>query len=116
MVSDGGTDIRTPRLPGSDKMIIFTGSSTTDDAIQTGVAITVSVLLLLLVAVLLCIFKQRRVKMRRAANVTKTDENSTYGDYFDPDQKMEVEDTNAYYSSDYEAGTSRTTDNNPYYE
>ena len=52
----------------------------------------------------------------RAADVTKTDENATYGDYFDPDQRMEVEDTNDYYSSDYEAGTSRTTDNNPHYE
>ena len=50
--------------------------------------------------------------------MTKTDENATYGDYFDPDQRMEVEDTNDYYSSDYEAGTglSRATDNNPYYE
>ena len=38
--------------------------------------------------------------------MTKTDENETYGDYYDPDQRMEVEDTNAYYSSDYEAGTS----------
>ena len=46
------------------------------------------------------------------------DENPTYGDYYDPNPRMEVEDTNAYYSSDYEAGTgmSRTTDNNPYYE
>ena len=50
--------------------------------------------------------------------MTKTDENETYGDYYDPDQRMEVEDTNAYYSSHYEAGTgtSRTMDNNPYYE
>ena len=48
----------------------------------------------------------------------KTDENATYGDYSDPDPRMEVEDTNDYYSSDYEAGTgrSRVTDNNPYYE
>ena len=44
------------------------------------------------------------------------DENPTYGDYFVPDPRAEVEDTNANYSSDYEAGTSRTTDNNPYYE
>ena len=48
--------------------------------------------------------------------MTKSDENATYGDYIDPDQRMEVEDSNAYYSSDYEPGTSRTTDNNPYYE
>ena len=86
--------------------------------LQTGIAITVPILgvLLLLIAILLCIFKQRMAKRRTAANVTKTDENATYGDYFDPDQRMEVEDSNAYYSSDYEAGTSRTTDNNPYYE
>ena len=44
------------------------------------------------------------------------DENPTYGDYFDPDPRAEVEDTNANYSSVYEAGTSRTTDNNLYYE
>ena len=53
------------------------------------------------------------------AKVTKSDgENPTYGDYSDPDPKMEVKDSNAYYSSDYEAGTggSRATDNNPYYE
>ena len=84
----------------------------------TIVAITASALvsLLLLIVILLCIFKQRRAKMRRAANVTKTDENATYGDYSDPDPRMEVEDSNAYYSSDYEAGTSRTTDNNSFYE
>ena len=56
--------------------------------------------------------------MKREADVTDDDENPTYGDYFDPDPRMEVEDTNDYYSSDYEAGTgrSKTTDNNPYYE
>ena len=47
---------------------------------------------------------------------TQEDENPTYGHYSDPDPRMEIEDSNAYYSSDYEAGTSRTTDNNPYYE
>ena len=53
-----------------------------------------------------------------AAKVIKTDENATYGDYSDPDYRMEVEDNNDYYSSDYEAGTgtSRTTDNNSCYE
>ena len=96
------------------------GSTTADDRIQTGVAIAVPVLgvpLLLLLAILLCMFKQRRAK-RRAADVRYEDENPTYGDYFDPNPRMEVEDTNAYYSSDFEAdtGTSRTTDNNPYYE
>ena len=84
--------------------------------LQTGVVITVSLLaLLLLVAILLFIFKQQRAK-RRAADVRDEDENPTYGDYYDPNPTVEVEDTNAYYSSDYEAGTSRTTDNNPYYE
>ena len=83
----------------------------------TIVVITASALvsLLLLIAILLCIFKQRKAR-RRAANVIKTDENATYGDYSDPDARMEVEDSNAYYSSDYEAGTSRTMDNNPDYE
>ena len=35
--------------------------------------------------------------------MSKTDENSTYGNYSDTDYRMEVEDTNGYYSSDYEA-------------
>ena len=88
----------------------------TDSSIQTAVAITVlALVLLLLIATLLCIFKQRKAR-KRAAKATKYDENATYGNYSDPDAKMEVEDSNAYYSSDYEAGTSRTTDNNPYYE
>ena len=88
-------------------------------SIQTGAVITVSVLgvLLLLIVVLLCIFKQRRGR-RRAADVRDEDENPTYGDYFDPDPIAEVEDSNAYYSSDYEAGTgtSKITDINPDYE
>ena len=95
------------------------GSTRTRSPIPTEVAVTVSVLalLLLLCIILLCIFKRRRAK-RRAADVRYEDENPTYGDYFDPNPRVEVEDTNAYYSSDYEAGTgtSRTTDNNPYYE
>ena len=91
-----------------------------DSPVQTGIAISISVLgfLLLLIVVLLCICKQQRAR-RRAANVTKDDENATYGDYYcDTDARMEVEDSNAYYSSDYEAGTgtSRTMDNNPCYE
>ena len=48
--------------------------------------------------------------------MTKEDENPTYGDYFDPDPRVEVEDSNSYYSSDYETGTGRTTDNNPHYD
>ena len=90
--------------------MIFSGS-----LIQIVLSITVLVLLLLLLAAILYICKQRRTG-KQAANVTKTDENATYGDYSVPDQRMEVEDRNAYYSFDYEAGTSRTTDNNPYYE
>jgi len=88
-----------------------------DVRIQTGVTITVSVLgILLLIVTLLCIFKRRRAR-RRAADVIDEDENPTYGDYFDPDPIVEVEDSNAYYSSEYEAGsgTSKITDNNPDY-
>ena len=86
--------------------------------IQTAVAITVPVVsvLLLLIAILLCIFKQQKAKRRAIADVRGEDVNPTYGDYFDPDPRMEVEDTNAYYSSDFEAGRSRATDNNPYDE
>ena len=87
--------------------------------IQTAVAITVPVVsvLLLLIAILLCIFKKQRSR-RRAADVRDEDENPVYGMYHNPDPRAEVEDTNAYYSSHYEAGTgtSRTMDNNPYYE
>ena len=50
--------------------------------------------------------------------MSKTDENSTYGDYSDTDYRVEVEDNNDYYSSDYEAGTgsNRSKDYNPDYE
>ena len=97
----------------------YTGSLMLDIQSQTGIIITASFLgvLLLLILTFLCIFKQRR-KRRRVADVRGEDENPTYGDYFDPDPIVEVEDCNVYYSSDYEAatGTSRTMDNNPYYE
>ena len=87
--------------------------------IRASVISTVSVVgfLLVLILSLLCFFKQRRA-MRRAVDVRDEDENPTYGDYFDPDPIVEVEDSNAYYSSDYEAGTgtSRITDINPDYE
>ena len=70
----------------------------------SGVTITVSVLgfllLLFLIIILLCIFKQRRTR-KRATRVTKTDENPMYGYYSDVDARMEVEDSNTYYSSDY---------------
>ena len=98
-----------------------TGASATsnNDPIQPEVIATLSVfgcLLLLLISVL-CIWQRRRA-MRSTGDVTHEDQNPTYGDYFDPDPRAEVEDTNDYYSSDYEAGTgrSRATDNNPYYE
>ena len=77
-----------------------------DPGIGTGVPFVVAVsvsgilLLLLLLIILLCIFKQRKEKKRRrAADVTQDDENPVYGDYSHPDPRMEVEDTNAYYSS-----------------
>ena len=97
------------------------GSPTRVDQSSTGsIIVTTSILgpLLLLIAILFCIFKQRSTRRMGAAKVIKTDENATYGDYSDPDYRMEVEDTNDYYSSDYEAGTgtSRTTDNNSCYE
>ena len=95
--------------------IVYTGNP--------AIAIIISVplvllLLLLLVITFHCVFKKRRTR-RKAAKVTKSDgENPNYGDYSDSDLKMEVKDSNAYYSSDYEAGMggSRATDNNPYYE
>ena len=96
-------------------------SATDDDPNQTEIVVTASVLgclLPLLFIILLCIFMQRRRTKMRAAETTDDDENPVYGYYFDPDPRMEVEDTNDYYSSDYEAGTgtSRTTDNNSCYE
>ena len=63
----------------------------------------------------ICICKQRKAR-KLAGNVTDIDENHTYGDYYDPDPVVEVEDSNDYYSSTYEAGASRTTDNNSRYE
>ena len=100
--------------------LLHSGTSVTDDdPNQTEIVVTASVLgcLLLLIA-LLCIFKQRKRTTKREADVTDDDENPTYGDYFDPNPRMEVDDTNDYYSSDYDAGTgtSKTTDNNPDYE
>jgi len=92
-----------------------TDTETKGNPIQIVLTITVLVLFLLLLVAILYILKQRKAR-RRGANVTKTDENETYGHYSVPDQRMEVEDRNAYYSSVYGAATSRTTDNNPYYE
>ena len=63
------------------------------------------------------LFMYKRQNSRKLAeNVTDIDENPTYGDYYDPNPVMEVEDSNDYYSSTvYEADTSRTTDNNSQY-
>ena len=64
----------------------------------------------------LYIFKRRKAR-KLAEEVTDIDENHTYGDYYDPDPVVEVEDINDYYSSTvYEADTSRATDNNSLYE
>ena len=83
------------------------------------IAISVSASLFLLF-VLLCFFIQRKAKRGSVTeNSIKFDENPVYGDGDgDGDPRMEVEDRNDYYSSDYEAGTgtSRATDNNPHYE
>ena len=103
----------------------YSGSPTRVDQSSTGsIIVTASasasgpLLLLIVILFCICIFKQRSTRRMGAAKVIKTDENATYGDYSDPDYRMEVEDNNDYYSSDYEAwtGTSRTTDNNSYYE
>ena len=80
------------------------------------VAVTVSSLLLaLLIFSLLFLIKQRKARQstERASGV---DLNSTYGDYVDPDPRVEVVDNNENYSAEYAIGTSRITDNNPYYE
>ena len=89
-------------------------------------AIVAPVLILGTACVCVCAFKQRTGTSGQS--FTDTDENPTYGDYFDPGEYIyydpnstsEVEDSNPYYSSDcdYEAGTGtgRLTDNNPLYE
>ena len=82
-------------------------------------AATASVLLLVLILLAaFCIFNQRQTQPQGRQDEPCIDVNPVYGDYEIPDPIAEVEDTNDYYSSDYEAesGTSRTTENNPYYE
>ena len=67
--------------------------------------------------ILLYVFKHKQTKKATVDETPKKDMNPVYGDnYVDPDPTVEVKDTNAYYSSEYETGTSRTTDNNTYYE
>ena len=80
------------------------------------VAVTVSSLLLaLFLASLLFLIKQRKARhsTERSSGV---DRNPIYGDYVDPDPRVEVVDNNENYSPEYVIGTSRITDNNPYYE
>ena len=87
-----------------------------DDQFPTEIVITLSLLaLILLLLILLFALKHLRTKTR-SVEQTRVEINQVYGDYVDPDPTVEVEDTNAYYSSDYEAGKSRMTDNNLYYQ
>ena len=95
----------------------FSGTAT-EDSFPTATVITVSILsLILLLLILLYIFKRQQRKEGLVAEEPKKEMNPVYGDYYvDSDPTVEVKDTNAYYSSEYETGTSRTTDNNTYYE
>ena len=95
----------------------FSGTAT-EDSFPTEIVITVSILsLILLLLILLYIFKRHQRKEEVVAETPKKELNPVYGDYYvGPDPTVEVKDTNVYYSSEYEAGTSRTRDNNTYYE
>ena len=76
-----------------------------------------SLLSLFLVSLLVWVFiKQRNSNRQNANDRPSTDLNPTYGDYFDPDPRVEFVDNNENYSSEYVTGTSRMTDNNPYYK
>ena len=58
------------------------------------------------------------IKRGRAGNVVvvKEDINETYSDYYsDPNAVVEMIDYNEYYSKDYEAGSTKTRDNNSQY-
>ena len=76
------------------------------------VAVTVSSLLIFS---LLFLIKQRNGR-QGTERTSGVDLNPTYGDYVDPDPRVEVVDNNENYSPEYVIGTSRITDNNPYYE
>ena len=95
----------------------FPGTAT-EDSFPTDTVITVSVLSLILVLLILFfLFKRQQRKEGAVAETPKKEMNPVYGDYYvDTDPTVEVKDTNAYYSSEYESGTSRMTDNNTYYE
>ena len=76
----------------------------------------------LVIAVIIVLYICKRLKAKKhAESAANIDENPTYGDYYDPDPVMEVEDNNVYYSNSsdysttYEARLSRTTDNNSLY-
>ena len=72
--------------------------------------------LILLLLILFFLLKRQQRKEGVVAE-TRREINPVYGDYYvDRDPTVEVKNTNAYYSSEYESGTSRTTDNNTYYE
>ena len=78
-----------------------------------------SLLSLFLVSLLVCVviqIKQRKSNRQNANDRPSTDLNPTYGDYIDPDPRVEFVDNNENYSTDYVTRTSRMTDNNPYYK
>ena len=76
-----------------------------------------SLLSLFLVPLLVCVFiKQRKSSRQNANDRPSTDLNPTYGDYIDPDPRVEFVDNNENYSSEYVSRTSRMTDNNPHYK
>ena len=66
------------------------------------------VVLLLGFGVLLCVLNKKRAKAN-SQNRISTDENPTYGDYYDPNPTSEVEDKDTYYSSDYEVGAQESS-------
>ena len=102
-------------LNDSDKLLSGTER---EGSFPTIIVTTVSILgLILLLLILFFLFKRQQTKEATVAKTPTKEMNPVYGDYYvDPEPTVEVKDTNAYYSSEYESGTSRTTDNNTYYE
>ena len=80
------------------------------------VAVTVSSLLLALFIVSPWFLIKLRKARQGTEHASGADLNPTYGDYIDPDPRVEVVDNNENYSPEYVIGSSRITDNNPYYE
>jgi len=68
------------------------------------------------IAIVFVFAKNRRRARQSTERASGVDLNPTYGDYVDPDPRVEVVDNNENYSPEYVIGTSRLTDNNPYYE